>query len=84
MRLRFVLAWYDLWVGAYWNRKARTLYVLPLPCIGFAIEFPPCEWCDTTRGVQMEDVQIWDDKTNEHVWSKLPLCRACIKECAKL
>lgn len=33
MSVRF--AWYDLWVGAYIDRKARTLYVCPLPCVLF-------------------------------------------------
>ena len=32
-RVRVFFAWYDLWVGAYWDRKARTLYVCPLPCV---------------------------------------------------
>jgi hypothetical protein len=31
MRIRF--AWYDLWVGAFWDRRARVLYVCPLPCL---------------------------------------------------
>lgn len=31
VRLRF--AWYDLWVGAYVDRKNRVLYVCPLPCL---------------------------------------------------
>lgn len=39
MRIRPVFAWYDLWVGAYWDRRCRKLYVLPLPCIGFWVEF---------------------------------------------
>lgn len=30
-RVRF--AWYDLWVGAYVDRKNRVLYVCPLPCL---------------------------------------------------
>ncbi len=25
--------WFDLWVGAYWDRKARVLYVCPLPMV---------------------------------------------------
>lgn len=37
--MRPLFAWYDLWVGAYWDRKTRQLYVLPLPCLGFVISF---------------------------------------------
>lgn len=39
MKVRLLFAWYDLWVGAYWDRKARALYVLPLPCVGVVFEF---------------------------------------------
>jgi len=39
MRAQIVLAWYDLWVGAYWDRKGRRLYLLPFPCVGVVIEF---------------------------------------------
>ena len=31
MKIRF--AWYDLWVGAYWDRKHRVLYVCPIPMV---------------------------------------------------
>ena len=39
MTISPIFAWYDLWIGAYWDRKAHRLYVLPLPCIGFVISF---------------------------------------------
>jgi hypothetical protein len=29
--------WYDLWVGAYWDRHTRTLYVCPLPMVGVKV-----------------------------------------------
>lgn len=32
-------AWYDFWVGAYWDRKESVLYVLPLPMCGLKVEF---------------------------------------------
>lgn len=38
LRVRLFFAWYDLWVGAYWDRDTRTLYVCPVPTIGVAIE----------------------------------------------
>lgn len=38
-RVRAFFRWYDLWVGAYWDRDARILYVCPLPTVGLAIDF---------------------------------------------
>jgi hypothetical protein len=39
MRMRPIIAWYDLWMGIYWDRRTRKLYLLPLPCIGIVLEF---------------------------------------------
>ena len=39
MKIAPIFAWYDLWVGAFWDRKQRKLYVLPFPMIGFVIQF---------------------------------------------
>jgi hypothetical protein len=39
MKVRPLFAWYDMWVGVFWDRKSRKLYVLPLPCLGFVIDF---------------------------------------------
>lgn len=38
MTVKPIFAWYDLWIGAYWDRKARKLYILPIPCFGIVIE----------------------------------------------
>lgn len=37
MSVRF--AWYDLWIGAYWDRKSRVLYVCPLPMLLITVPF---------------------------------------------
>jgi hypothetical protein len=41
MRISPIIAWYDLWVGAYWDRKNRRLYILPVPCLGIVIDLSP-------------------------------------------
>lgn len=35
----FFFRWYDLWVGAYWDRKTRELYVCPLPMVGVKLRW---------------------------------------------
>lgn len=40
-RVRPMFAWYDLWIGVFVDRKARQIYVFPLPCLGFQIGYQP-------------------------------------------
>jgi hypothetical protein len=47
MTVRFFFRWYDLWIGAYWDRHMRTLYVCPVPTLGAAICFRPMIDVDT-------------------------------------
>jgi len=39
-RFQFLLAWYDFWIGWYYDRKTRWLYVFPIPMYGFKIKLP--------------------------------------------
>lgn len=39
MNVRPIFAWYDLWIGAFWDQKNRRLYILPIPCLGIVIQF---------------------------------------------
>ncbi len=40
MKVKFFFAWYDFWVGFYYDRNGRTLYICPLPCCVFKIWKP--------------------------------------------
>lgn len=38
IKISFLFAWYDLWVGAYWDRKNKWLYVM-IPTVGIILKF---------------------------------------------
>ena len=38
-RVQLLFETADLWIGAFWDRKQRKLYILPLPMVGVVIEF---------------------------------------------
>lgn len=39
MKISFLFAWYDLWVGFFWDSKKKWLYFLPVPCFGIIFKF---------------------------------------------
>jgi hypothetical protein len=39
MRITIVKAWYDAWVGAYWDDENERLYILPVPFFGICLHF---------------------------------------------
>jgi hypothetical protein len=38
IEVKFIVVWYDLWVGIYYDRDFSTAYILILPCMGFTIQ----------------------------------------------
>jgi hypothetical protein len=39
MKLKPIFAWYDFWVGLFWDSKKRKLYLFPVPCFGVVFDF---------------------------------------------
>lgn len=53
MKVKF--AWYDCWVGAYWDRQARVLYVCPLPMLVVVVPFGP-----SAEGRVLDTLSEWE------------------------
>jgi hypothetical protein len=73
MKVRPIFAWYDLWIGAFWDAGKRRLYILPLPCIGIVIEFGPAAIYPPENPVPLPC---------DHSWRRYPTfgrwrCMAC-------
>ena len=39
MRIRPIFAWYDLWIGLFWDSRKKRLYIFPVPCFGIVVDF---------------------------------------------
>jgi hypothetical protein len=37
--MKLIFAWYDFWIGFYWNRHDLDLYIFPVPMLGVRITF---------------------------------------------
>lgn len=37
MKIKPMFAWYDFWVGFFYDRKNKILYFFPVPMFGFKI-----------------------------------------------
>lgn len=61
MSIKPIFAWYDLWIGVYWDAGKRRLYILPIPCLGVVIQFGPgidAEWKQLARyGLLIEAIK---------------------------
>lgn len=38
MKVRPIFAWYDIWIGFYWDRKNKALYTM-VPFVGLVFKF---------------------------------------------
>ena len=78
MSIGFVMAWYDLWIGAFWDGQKRRLYLLPIPCCGIVIQFvtsDPTGTAKEPRTVLRARDMVWPgDEPLAMVILRHPLC----------
>jgi len=46
MRVYFFFAWYDFWIGFFYDRAKKILYFCPLPCCVFQVAFGSVVTCN--------------------------------------
>ena len=39
MSVKLIFAWYDLWIGFFWDIKKKWLYIFIIPTVGIIIQF---------------------------------------------
>jgi hypothetical protein len=77
MKIQFLFKWYDLWVGIFYDRKNRWIYLLPLPTVGIILKLPT----PTIKKLNIHDVSLsvcehpTDKQVDYHDWSIL--CTKC-------
>lgn len=38
-KIEFIFAWYDFWIGIFYDRKKKWIYIFPVPMCGIIIKF---------------------------------------------
>lgn len=38
MSIKPIFAWYDFWIGFYYDKNKKRLYIFPIPMFGLVIE----------------------------------------------
>lgn len=41
MKVKLLFEWFDICVGFYYDRKNKSLYILPIPFVGIKVMFKP-------------------------------------------
>jgi len=39
MKIKLIFAWYDLWIGLFWDKRKKWLYLFLIPMIGIIFQF---------------------------------------------
>ena len=38
MKVKFMFAWFDFWIGVFYDQQKRAIYIFPVPMFGIKIQ----------------------------------------------
>jgi len=65
IKVSFFLAWYDFWIGLFYDRHKRVLYFCPLPCVVFKFAFG--EQGPTDYEVALQDFKQQEERVEDRL-----------------
>lgn len=71
MKIKPMFAWYDMWVGAFWDAKKRRLYIFPVPMLGVVID---CARYYAIHSPGIGDIGVCVHSEAEHCLREDPGC----------
>ena len=73
-RPKIFFAWYDFWVGFFWDRSKRLLYICPLPMVVICLDLSSACWWRLHRW------SGWTENLSRHaVGARYRQCERCLK-----
>jgi hypothetical protein len=51
IKFKIIFKWYDFWIGLFWDRHRKMLYIFPIPMLGIRISFNRLEEREHGRDV---------------------------------
>ncbi len=60
MKFKAFFAWYDFWIGLYYDKKRKILYINPLPMVVLSFASDQNEW----------DGKRWDIRSSKESANK--------------
>jgi hypothetical protein len=59
MKIKFIFAWYDFWVGLFYDKNKRYLYIFPIPMFGIVVKFKEKGPRSKRKGVQSKELEAF-------------------------
>lgn len=66
--VKLIFAWYDFWVGLFWDKKKKILYFFPIPMLGIVFRKHPANIHGLEIGDQATRRKEFDNRTEWRVF----------------